>query len=65
MNTLASEEELIKTVPITVRQLRKLRRAGKIPYVPVNRFARLYNIDAVVAALEALEVKANGKTAAK
>jgi hypothetical protein len=57
MNTFCSEQELTKTLPITPRKLRKLRRSGMIPYLKVDRFTRLYDIDKVVAALEELETK--------
>jgi hypothetical protein len=57
MNTFCSEQELTQTLQITTRQLRKLRRANQIPYLRVNRFVRLYDLEKVIAALE---VKTSG-----
>jgi len=57
MNTLCSEKDLTKVLPITLRQLRVLRRTGQIPFVKVNRRTRLYSLERVVAALEKLETK--------
>jgi hypothetical protein len=61
-NNLTSEEDITKVLPITPRELRTLRRSGKIPFVQLNRYKRLYNVEKVVAALEKLtKPKSNAK----
>jgi hypothetical protein len=54
-NILTSEQDLAKLLPITPRKLRKLRLSNRIPFIKVDRYTRLYDIDAVVAALQKVE----------
>jgi hypothetical protein len=56
-NILTTEQELAKVLPITPRKLRKLRLSKRIPFVKVDRYTRLYDVDKVVTALEQLEIK--------
>lgn len=55
-NALSTEEELAKILPITPRKLRKLRLLNRIPYVRVDRYTRLYDVERVIEALRKLEV---------
>jgi hypothetical protein len=56
-NILTTEDELTKVLPITPRKLRKLRLSNRIPFVKVDRYTRLYDVEKVVAALESFEIK--------
>jgi hypothetical protein len=62
MSALCNEDQLRSIVPLTHRQLLKLRREGKIPFVRIDRYNRLYDPEQVVAALGKLEVRTNGTT---
>jgi hypothetical protein len=53
--TLLSEIDTVRALPITLRKFVRLRRARLIPYLKVDRFTRLYDIDRVVEALQRLE----------
>jgi hypothetical protein len=54
---LLKENELLEHVPINSRQLRELRFRKKIPYIPVGHRTLVYNLDAVLEALQRLEIK--------
>jgi hypothetical protein len=53
MNTLASEQDITNFLKITPQKLRRLRLSKQIPFLRVDRYTRLYDIEKVVAALEA------------
>ena len=63
MPDLYTETELPNVLPLTLRQVKNLRRANLIPYVRLNRYTRLYSVKKVVAALQRLETTAKGPTA--
>jgi hypothetical protein len=54
---LIAEDELLHHVPVTSRQLRELRFRRKIPYISLGHRTLLYDLDAVMRALEKLEIK--------
>ena len=54
----------MNTVKLTARKFAKLRRKHRLPYVRIDRFTRLYDLEKVVAALQKLEINGKG-TAAK
>jgi hypothetical protein len=54
---LVTENDLQSLVPISVRQIKMLRRSGQIPAIRVNRKTFLYSPERVLSALEKLEVK--------
>jgi hypothetical protein len=64
-NTLSSETETMKALPLSSRKFVKLRRAHLIPYLQVDRYTRLYDLERVVAALQKLEIKTKRTAAAK
>jgi hypothetical protein len=51
MPNLSNEKELLEKVPLNSQKLRRLRREGRIPFLQVDRFTRLYDIEKVVEAL--------------
>jgi hypothetical protein len=46
-----NETELIKIIHVTPRLLRDMRREKKIPFKSPNQKVRLYNVEAVLAAM--------------
>jgi hypothetical protein len=55
-NQLTTEQGLAEVLPITTKQIQKLRRSGQIPYIRVNHRKILYSIESVVQALKQLEI---------
>jgi hypothetical protein len=56
-DTVVDEKGLLKAFPIfKVRQLRRLRREGKIPHMRVSERLVLYDTNRVMEALRKLEV---------
>ena len=62
MNQFSTEQDIMKALQITSRQLRKLRRANQIPFLRISRFVRVYDLEQVI---KALEIGVNGTTTAK
>jgi hypothetical protein len=56
---LSTEQDLTAFLRISARKLRKLRLAKAIPYLRVDRYTRLYDLPAVIAALE-IKAQRNG-----
>jgi len=54
---LLTEEQLLGYVPITKRQLRELRFKRKIPYHALGHRTLLYDLEAVLRALDKLQIK--------
>jgi hypothetical protein len=52
---LSSESDTIRSLPISARKFIKLRRARLIPFLKIDRYTRLYDIEQVVEALGKLE----------
>ncbi len=60
-STLTDEEGLRAVIPLTKRQLRRLRVANQIPCFRLGKRSFLYDPTAVLAALRSnFEIKANG-----
>jgi hypothetical protein len=57
LRTLLTEEQLLERVPLTSRQLRRLREKRKVPFIKFGRRSIMYNLEKVVAALEKFEIK--------
>jgi len=55
---LLNEQELADYLKVTVLKLRKLRYAGKIPYIKLGNKSVRFRLSAVLAALEKMERKA-------
>jgi hypothetical protein len=53
---LITEPELFSALPIPPKKIAKLRVAGNIPVVRVDKRTRLYDFGKVIAALEKLEI---------
>ena len=54
---LVTEEELLTHIPITSRTLRELRFRRKIPYITLGHRTLLYDLEAVLRALNKLQIK--------
>jgi len=58
MKRIVNESQLLEHVPgVTSRELKTLRYKRKIPYLKISYRKRLYDVDAVIAALETLGVE--------
>jgi hypothetical protein len=56
-NSIVSEASLLENIPaLKKRQLRRLRREGRIPHLRLGPRGILYDLDSVVAALRKREV---------
>jgi hypothetical protein len=54
---IVTQSELLKAVPaLTLRQLRRLRSQGKLPFLKLGDRSFLYDRERVVEALRKLEV---------
>jgi hypothetical protein len=54
---IVTQDNLLKAVPaLTLRQLRRLRSAGKLPFIKLGDRSFLYDTDRVLEALRKLEV---------
>jgi hypothetical protein len=57
MNSIVTAEQLLESIPsLTRRQLARLRRQKKLPYLRLGARSFLYDTADVVAALKKLEV---------
>jgi hypothetical protein len=57
MSDFTDEKGLLVDLPFKPRQLRRLRREGKIPHIRVGPRLVLYDRNKVMEALRALEVR--------
>jgi hypothetical protein len=60
---LSSESDAMRALPITARKFVKLRRARLIPFLKIDRYTRVYDIERVVEALQRLETSGKMNTA--
>lgn len=56
-NEWVTEDELLQIIHIKPRLLRDLRRLKKIPFKTANQKVRLYDVEAVLNAMETHEAK--------
>jgi hypothetical protein len=56
MPNIVDEEGLLKAVPLTLRQLKRLRAQRRLPFLKLGHRSYLYDLDRVIAALRKLEI---------